>query len=499
MNFNFISAEARAAGEPWIHPVFEGEVDRAELLGLDEGLRKLLRQAAGRDGFTGKRDQSFTFHTHQKVSADRIVLVGLGERGKYRPEGLRLAMGACVKRIPARIPEATVSLPTDVDLAEATRATVEGLMLGRYRFLRYKAGDEASQLARVRLWLPPGVRKDASLENAAELGRRVADATNWARERVDEPGGAMTPSRLASEATALARANGLSSKVVGRKEIEKLKMGLFLGVAQGSVQEPKLIHLGYTPKTQRGAKRPMVALVGKAITFDSGGLSLKTSDGMLDMKSDMGGAAAVLGAMGVIAHLAPPFPVHAFIGTCENMPSGSAYRPGDVLISRSGKTVEVTNTDAEGRLTLGDVLYWASEQQPAAIIDLATLTGACMIALGQHVIGAFGDDDALMDEVLSAGMSAGEALWRLPIHELQKDALRSDVADLKNAGEKWGGAINAAVFLRNFVGEVPWVHLDIAGPSFAHAERGYLGKGATGAGLRTLVDFIRNRAALAHG
>jgi leucyl aminopeptidase len=203
----------------------------------------------------------------------------------------------------------------------------------------------------------------------------------------------------------------------------------------------------------------------------------------------------MLGAMRVIAHLAPPFPVHGFFGACENMPSGHAYRLGDVLVSRLGKTVEITNTDAEGRLVLGDILAWANEQKPAVLIDLATLTGACIIALGNYITGAFGDDDRLMSEVLESGRAAGEELWRLPVTELQKDTLKSEIADLKNAGERAGGSINAALFLKEFVGDTAWVHLDIAGPSQSPKERGYFGKGATGVGVRTLVELIRRRTA----
>jgi leucyl aminopeptidase len=214
----------------------------------------------------------------------------------------------------------------------------------------------------------------------------------------------------------------------------------------------------------------------------------------VDMKTDMAGSAAVLGAMKVIAALKPPFPVHAFMGACENMPSGTAYRPGDILVSRLGKTVEITNTDAEGRLVLGDVLTWANEHNPGAIIDLATLTGACMVALGHYITGAFGDDEPLVSELLEAGKATGEELWRLPIFPLQMDTLKSDVADMKNSGERWGGAINAAVFLKEFVGKTPWVHLDIAGPSQSPKDRGYYSKGATGVGVRTLVELVRRRA-----
>jgi leucyl aminopeptidase len=305
----------------------------------------------------------------------------------------------------------------------------------------------------------------------------------------------MTPSILTEHAKTVAKAAGLAIKVQGRKEIEALKMGMFLGVTRGSIEEPKLVQISYVPTDAEAAKRAPLALVGKAITFDSGGLSLKTAEGMVDMKTDMAGAAAVISAMEVIAFLKPPFPVHAFFGACENMPSGNAYRPGDILVSRLGKTVEITNTDAEGRLVLGDVLALANELKPAAIVDLATLTGACIIALGNYIVGAFGDDDTLMWSVLESARAAGEELWRMPVTELQRDALRSEVADMKNSGERWGGSINAALFLKEFTGDTPFVHLDIAGPSQSPRERGYLSKGATGVGVRTLVELVRNRTA----
>ncbi|HEX4622526.1 MAG TPA: leucyl aminopeptidase, partial [Myxococcaceae bacterium] len=253
-------------------------------------------------------------------------------------------------------------------------------------------------------------------------------------------------------------------------------------------------HVRYTPKKPADARQRPVVLVGKAITFDSGGLSLKTAEGMVDMKTDMAGSAAVLGAMRVIGHLKPPFPVHGLIGACENMPSGAAYRPGDVLISRLGKTVEVTNTDAEGRLVLGDMLAYAAEMRPQLVVDIATLTGACMIALGHYIAGVFGEDEGAVTDVLDAAKGAGESAWRLPVSDMQRDALRSEIADMKNTGERWGGAINAALFLREFSGGVPWVHMDIAGPSQSPKERGYFIKGATGMGVRTLVELVQRRA-----
>jgi leucyl aminopeptidase len=504
MNFSFISGEAaRASGELLVISLFEGEIgDKtpATLSGADKALEGRLITAATQEGFKGKAEQSFVMHTLGRLEVERLALLGLGSRNKYTPEVLRLTAGRAAK-MAQRLKVRTVvfTVPETADSTAAVRAVVEGLELGAYRFERYKSSareeKNAPKLTTVRLLLPGDVDKTKELEQTVALAQRVAEATNWARDLVNEPPNVVNPERLAQAAQEMARESGIKVTVGGRKDIERLKMGMFLAVAQGSVNEPRLIHIEYTPKNARQAKQPPVALVGKAITFDSGGLSLKPTDSMVDMKTDMAGSAAVLGAMKVIAALKPPFPVHAFIGACENMPSGTAYRPGDILTSRLGKTVEITNTDAEGRLVLGDILTWASEHKPAQIIDLATLTGACMVALGHYIVGAFGDDEATMEAVLGAAWSAGEELWRMPIHELQKDALRSEIADMKNSGERWGGAINAAHFLREFVNDTPWVHLDIAGPSQSPKERGYHGKGATGVGVRTLVELVRRRTA----
>ncbi|NMO19788.1 leucyl aminopeptidase [Pyxidicoccus fallax] len=504
MNFSFVSGDAtRASGELLVIPLFEGELgDTApsSLAAADTALEGRLRGAATQEGFKAKGEQSFLMHTHGRATAERVLLLGLGNRARFTPEVLRLAAGRAVKAA-LRLKAGTVAfvLPA-TDAADATvRAVVEGLMLGAYRFDKYKssARDEKNpaRVGKVALVLPEGLEKSRELDDALNLGRRVAEATNWARDLVNEPPNAVTPTVLAEAARAAAKEGGLQVTIGGLREIQRLDMGMFLGVTAGSAEEPRLIHLVYTPKNARDAKRPPLALVGKAITFDSGGLSLKPTEGMVEMKTDMAGSAAVLGAMKVIAALKPPFPVHAFIGACENMPSGTAYKPGDILTSRLGKTVEITNTDAEGRLVLGDMLTWACEHKPSAIIDLATLTGACMIALGNYIVGAFGEHEGTVNEVLQAARTAGEEMWRMPVSELQKDALRSEVADMKNSGERWGGAINASLFLKEFVGETPWVHLDIAGPSNSPKERGYLSKGGTGVGVRTLVEWVRLRAA----
>lgn len=489
---------AEVSGELLIIPVFESTPadgkGRSSILGeADAALGGLLLSTAAREGFRGKADQCWAFHTHGKLPVSQILLIGLGGQSSFEVEALRMAAGRAAKEA-AKTKAASIAFAVPATSEDAVRAAAEGVTLGAYRFDRYRTQvDEAGQLEAVQLVLPGDGRPSLSVRRAAELGQKIAEATNWARNLVNEPAAVITPARLAEEARRTAEASKLKISVAGRRQIEKLKMGMFLGVAQGSAQKPKLIRVSYLPKNPRHASRAPVAIVGKAITFDSGGLSLKTPEGMLDMKTDMAGAAAVLGTMRVLPQIRPPFPVHGFIGACENMPSGTAYRPGDILTSRLGKTVEVTNTDAEGRLVLGDVLAWANELRPAAIIDLATLTGACVIALGHHIIGAFGNDEPLMRSLLAAAERAGEEAWQLPISDSQKDALRSDVADMKNSGERWGAAINAAIFLREFVGETPWVHLDIAGPCTSRKERGYYAKGATGVGVRTLIEFLQRR------
>jgi leucyl aminopeptidase len=463
---------------------------------VDRMLGGRLLRAAGEEGFRGKAEQLFTFHTHGRLSARRVVLAGLGRWTQFDGEALRQAAGRAVKaaqRLRAR--SVLLALPPG-EPGSVVATAAEGAALGAYRFDRYRTTEreERVALSSVRLQLPRGTRRSPALERVLAERLRVAEASNFARTLVNEPAARLTPETLAEEAVRMGEACGLRTRVSGPAELRKLRMGMFSAVGQGSQNTPRLIELAYRPRRAAEARRAPVALVGKAVTFDSGGLSLKTADGMVDMKTDMAGSAAVLGAMRMVAELAPPFPVRAWLGAAENMPSGTAYRPGDVLVSRLGKTVEVTNTDAEGRLVLGDLLAYAAEGKPAAIIDVATLTGACVVALGNWVGGAFSNHDPLAEEVLAAARRAGESFWRMPLIDLQKETLRSEVADMKNAGERWGGAITAAVFLREFVGETPWVHLDIAGPSQAPRERGYQGKGATGIGVRTLSEFLKARA-----
>jgi leucyl aminopeptidase len=482
-----------------ILPVLESEGKPAldaTVTDVDRALGGHLHRAAAADGFKGRADQLFQFHTQGRLPAARVVLVGMGPRERCTPEHLRQAAGRAVRAsLRGKGVQVVLQVPATADDAATLRAATEGALLGAYRFDRYRTNgaEERGTLGSLKVALPPGVRRTEALEDALQLGVQVANAANHARDLVNEPAASLTPERLAEEARRVGRESSLKVRVDGPEELARLRMGMFLAVGQGSSNPPRLIELSYVPKG-KAASAPALALVGKAITFDSGGLSLKPADGMVEMKTDMAGAAALLGVMEVVAALKPPFPVTAYLAAAENMPSGTAYRPGDVLTSRLGKTVEVTNTDAEGRLVLGDVLSYAAERRPSALIDVATLTGACVVALGQHVVGLWSTSDALSDEVVQASRRAGEALWRMPLVELQKESLRSEIADMKNTGERPGAAIAAALFLREFVGAVPWVHLDIAGPSLSMKERGYFVKGATGVMVRTLVELVRARA-----
>lgn len=489
-------------------PVFEG--DPADARGLfaemDRRLDGHLAAAVAEEDFQGKAGQVLQLRTLGRLRAGRLLLLGLGKRDEAERslarsgfEALRVAAGDAARTAQkggaTRLAFACPRLPGQT--AHEARAVVEGALLGAYRFDRYKTEERKKKapprLESLAVIVPQGLERSREVKEAVALARTVSSAVAWARDRVNEPPLHLTPSRLADAARELAKEAGLHAEVLGPREIAGLRMGMFLGVTRGSAEEPRLVKVSWVPRGAAG-KKPPVVIVGKAITFDSGGLSLKPTEAMVDMKTDMAGAAAAIAAMKVVAELAPPFPVHALVGACENMPGGRAYKPSDVLIARNGKTVEITNTDAEGRLVLGDVLAWGVETlKPAMIVDLATLTGACIVALGMTTVGAFGPDGPAMEAVLSAARAAGEDTWRLPLTDSVKEELKSDVADLKNAGTRMGGSISAAWFLKEFVGDAHWVHLDIAGPSSTTKEKGYVAKGGTGVGVRTLVELVRAR------
>jgi len=367
------------------------------------------------------------------------------------------------------------------------RAAAEGALLGVYEFRRHKTEKKEHGTLRELTFIAASDDEKSALEQGVAIGRVVAEASLLARDMVNEPSNFMKPSDMAETAAKLARDHGLELKVLEKEGMAELGMGAMLAVSQGSHQPPKFIVLSYNG---RGGKVVDLAMVGKGITFDSGGISLKPAEKMEEMKTDMAGGAAVMAAIGAIARLKARVNVTAIVPAVENLPGGGAYRPGDVLEAMNGTTIEVISTDAEGRLILADALAYAESKLKAkSIVDVATLTGACIIALGAICSGAFTNNQQLMDRVLAAAKAAGEPAWQMPMYDEYKEQLKSDVADVKNVGGRQAGAITGAMFLMGFVGETPWVHLDIAGTSTSEKERGHLAKGATGVPVATLVNL----------
>ena len=472
--------------------------DASVLEPYDGMLGGSLRRAIKDERFRAKPGQTLVTATQGRLPATRLALIGLGKRASvtlpslrgFAGRAARLAQNVGANRL-ALCPPTALLGARSAELPALAERLSEGVVLGSYRFDKYLSEDKRTpaSLAEVSLLLgnaPAG----ADLGAAVERGQRLAAAIARARDLVNEPAGYLTPTRLAEIAQALAAEHHLESKVLGPEECQRQGMGLFLAVAQGSTEAPRFVHLAWKPS---GAKRRVV-LVGKGVTFDSGGLSLKPNDSMLDMKTDMAGAATVLSVMAVIAAENLPVEVHALAACTENMPSGRSYKLGDVLVSKAGKTVEINNTDAEGRLTLADAITYGLELKPDAVLDFATLTGACMVALGPHTAGVMSNDDALAAAWLDAAKTAGEEMWRLPLPERLIDQLKSEVADMKNTGERWGGALTAGLFLKEFVGDVPWVHVDLAGPSTADKDFGEVGKGGTGFGVATIFEYLRRLA-----
>lgn len=491
--FTFATDAADAAkADVLVLPVFEGPDGPQGGPGVRD-VRGVDLMAISADArFKGKRGESLLVPNTSPdgLAAKSVFLLGLGKKEKATTDTLRRAVGRAAPQlvkwttIATTLPQAVGRSPED-----AVQATVEGLLLGAYRFDRYKTGTtgdvpEKPALASVTLLGSPRWNARA-MRAAAERAQIVAEAQMWARDLVNTPAIDCTPDYLAKQAQKMAKEVGLTCKIWGEAELKKGGFGGILGVGAGSANAPRLIELGY----KNGSGAP-IALTGKGISFDSGGLSLKDAQQMEWMKSDMGGAASILATMKAIARLKPKVNVIAAIPSAENMPGGAAIRPGDVLHHRGGKTSEVLNTDAEGRLVLADALAYLAEQKPRAIVDAATLTGACMIALGEELWGVMGNDRQLIRDVLAAGEAAGEPGWELPLWHGYRRLIDSNVADIKNIGKRWGGAITAAWFLAEFVGDTPWAHLDIAGPAFAEKAGDYWPKGATGAPVRALVRFV---------
>jgi len=460
------------------------------------GVKEVGLEQAYRDAkLTGKKLENLLVvrRDGDRFAAGAVLLVGAGDKTQLTSNVIRRVLGRASSALP-RFGTVATTFPqavTGKGAADAVQAAVEGIVLGTYRFDRYKsAGSETKALTRITVL--GSARADAKVaRDAVKRGQVVAEAVCWARDLVNTPAGDMPPAEIARAAQKMAREVGLRCKIWGKPELEKGGFGGILGVGAGSVNPPRLIELWYKGA---GTETP-IALTGKGIAFDSGGLSIKDAKGMETMKCDMGGAASILATMRVIASLKPKINVIAAIPSSENMPSGSATKPGDVLTHRGGTTSEVLNTDAEGRLVLADALAYLAEKKPKVIIDTATLTGACMIALGDQITGAMGNDDALFRDISAAGDAVGETMWQLPLYGDYRRLIDSTVADVKNIGERYGGAISAAWFLAEFVGDTPWIHLDIAGPAWADKVSDLGPKGGTGVPVRTLVRYLLDRSA----
>jgi leucyl aminopeptidase len=455
---------------------------------LDEALSKKLLAHAARVKFTGGNGQILDVPTLGQLPSSRVVLVGLG---KVR-RGLGLAdlraYAATAARQAITASSLSLFLPDKAAGAESLRAVGEGIGLGAYRFTKYLTGKRRpdTELGLVEVCRPG--KGTAAEVKALQLGFDISGAVALARDAVNEPPNELTPEGLAEIARGIAKRGKLKLKVLDKKGIQAANMKLHYAVGQGSSNEPRFIHLTYTPAKPKAK----LVFVGKGLTFDSGGLCIKPAPGMGEMKSDMGGAAAVLGLAEAIALLKPQVEVHVLVGAAENMPDGSAYRPGDVFGSLDGKTVEIINTDAEGRLVLADALAYARQLEPDLIVDAATLTGACLVALGKGCSAFYVDDNKTARRFEDAASVAGEQFWRLPLIEELREQLKSDVADLKHTGERYGGSISAALFLQEFVGDTPWIHCDVAGPVLADRARGIYPKGATGHPVLTFVSFVES-------
>ncbi|MGE5809243.1 MAG: leucyl aminopeptidase [Nitrospirota bacterium] len=475
--------------------LFDGEKMGKAAARLDESLDGIIGRVMKRGDFKAKPGAVHLLYPGGDAAPERVLLAGLGKRGEFTPNRLRQAVGkaATALRAAGATDAAVLVDGIGMDPVETGQSIAEGALLGLYRFLRYKTDEENERKKDIRTVTL--VSESAAAVNALKKGVRtgeaIADSVMMVRDMVSSPPVDMTPAAIAAKSREISRLSGLRVQVLERRQMEKLGMGGLLGVASGSMQPPKFIIVEY----RKGGNKPFIALVGKTITFDSGGISIKPAENMDRMKDDMSGGAAVLGAIRTAAALGLPLNVVGLLPATENMPSGSAYKPGDVLRTMSGQTIEILNTDAEGRLILSDGLAYACRYKPAVIVDIATLTGACGIALGQEATGMLGTHEGFKRKMREAGEKTGERVWELPLWEEYYELIKSDIADMKNTGGRQGGVITAAALLSKFVQKYPWVHLDIAATAWTDKDRPYTPKGATGVGVRLLTQFLRDYAA----
>ena len=452
--------------------------------------------------YSAGASETLLLYAPPELAAKRLLIVGLGKESKVSVQEIRKAAGTAVRFAkPRAIREVTFVLPEhgSVSLAAAARAAMEGAFVGDFDPDIYRSDRKDRSVEQFTVVAPSGANKEEGkkeIEAAFREGVILGEAQNFARSLVNEPGNVLTPTVLGERAAAMCKEQGLPCEVHSTAKLKELKMGAFWAVAQGSEEPPALIVMRYEPANDGGGAPkdgPVLALVGKGITFDTGGISIKPADGMEKMKYDMAGGAAMIGAMQAIAQLKPNVRVIGMVCAAENMPSGKAYRPGDVVTAMSGKAIEVLNTDAEGRMVLADGLHYAKQLGATHLIDAATLTGACVVALGMVNAGVFANDEATYERFQKATELAGEKFWRLPVEDEYRDMIVSHIGDITNTGNsRWGGAITAAMFLKEFVDETPWIHLDIAGVAWTEEQKPWIAKGPSGVAVRSIVEWVKS-------
>lgn len=473
---------------------FAGKLGTPLFMELDQALDGVISRALRDKEFTGKPGQTLLLHSGKQLPAERVLLIGIGKEKGAEVERLRQGVASATSFLQGkRVLSFTIDLGSFSvrdGLAGRAQAVAEAITLAAYRFDHYRT-EKREEL--------PGELRDVSLlvekqkdlrevETAVATAEKICRGVTLARDLVNQPGNVKSPDFLAVTASSVASECGLQCTILGKDELEKNGFGGILGVAQGSVREPRLIALEYAGG---GSDARPIALVGKGVVFDAGGISLKPAEKMDEMKMDMAGGATVFGTLLAAALLKLPLNLVGIVPAVENLPSGSAIRPGDILTTLSGRTIEVLNTDAEGRMILADALTFAARYNPRVVIDLATLTGACVIALGHHATAILGNHNGLIRQLLRAGEESGERLWQLPLWDDYAAQIKSDIADVKNTGGRPAGTITAAAFLQKFAEDFTWAHLDIAGTAWEEKGRHYLPKGGTGVGVRLLIQYLR--------
>ncbi len=469
-------------------PVLEKKLEEVPLRALDRRLRGKLSERIQKSKFTGAEGSALLYPASGLLPSSHLLLLGMGSAKDVEPDVWRKA-GARARREAAGVGAADIALffaPAESP-EQAAAAIVEGMLLASYQFNKYRSNSKPSDAVRQLTFFRPGLSRSAAMDKSIAIVQRTMPGVYLARDLINEPPSVTTARFLGEQARRHCRGRGLTVEVWGKQKIAAMKLNGLLAVNRGSQEEPRFIKIHYRPS---GKPRKRIALIGKGITFDSGGLSLKPSKSMETMKLDMSGGAAGIGAMSRLPHLGLDIEVTGYIPTTDNLPGANAQKPGDVIRYLNGKTIEVLNTDAEGRLILADALALAAQQKPDTMVNLATLTGACMVALGSEVGGLFSNNQPLADQLLRCARDTGEKLWQLPLVKEYRELIKSSVADMKNIGGSHGGAITAALILQEFVGDVPWAHLDIAGPAFAETDTALCNKGGTGFGVRTVLRFL---------